>query len=183
MNLLLIYFEYFKTGLFAIGGGLASLPFLYQIAEKYQWFFSYQIPDMLAVAQLIPGAIGVNLAAYIGRQGGGIAGAFLAALGYVTAPVIIICIIANMYKQFKENTVVKAVFSGMSPAAAGLLAAAGSSVMLPFIYNEKAADILHAVNVKYAVILLIFYILMTKTKKAPFLFIVLGAITGIVFKL
>ncbi|MDR1352307.1 MAG: chromate transporter, partial [Treponema sp.] len=117
MNLLVIFAEFFKIGLFAVGGGLATLPFIYKLSDTAPWLDANTIPDMLAVAQSSPGAVGVNLAVYAGYRAAGIPGGAAAALGIVAPSVIIICVIAGMLQAFKENKVVQAVFTGLRPAA------------------------------------------------------------------
>ncbi|MDR2101384.1 MAG: chromate transporter, partial [Treponema sp.] len=94
MTLLVLFAEFFKIGLFAVGGGLATLPFLYQLADKYDWLSRDMILDFQAVAQSLPGAIGANMAAYTGFRNAGISGGFIAALGLVSPSIIIIIIIA-----------------------------------------------------------------------------------------
>ena len=100
MVFLLLFLEFFKTGLFAIGGGMATLPFLNELANKYPWFTVDDLSDMIAVSESTPGPIGVNMATYAGYTTGfnelgvlgGILGAFVATLGLVTPSVIIILI-------------------------------------------------------------------------------------------
>ena len=74
-DLLLLCLEFFKTGLLSVGGGLATLPFLYQMADKYPWFTRAQLSDMIAVSESTPGPMGVNMATYAGYSTAGIAGA------------------------------------------------------------------------------------------------------------
>ncbi|MDR2797740.1 MAG: chromate transporter, partial [Treponema sp.] len=125
MTLWWLFAEFLKIGVFSIGGGLATLPFLYQLADTYEWISPELIGNIQAVAQSLPGAIGVNMAAYTGFLCAGIPGAAVAVLGLVSPSIIVIIIIARMLQAFKENQVVIAVFSGLRPAAGGLLCAAG----------------------------------------------------------
>ena len=74
MLYLQLFWEFFKTGLFAVGGGLATLPFLQDMAERTGWFTHAQLADMLAVSESTPGPIGVNMATYVGFTTGGIGG-------------------------------------------------------------------------------------------------------------
>ena len=117
MNIFLLYAEFFKIGLFSIGGGLATLPFLYEMAARYDFYTAVNIGNFLAIAQSSPGAIGINTCAQIGYLAGGIPGAFLVALGLISPSIIIIIIVSRFLSVFKENTTVKAVFSGLRPAA------------------------------------------------------------------
>ena len=92
MIYLRLFYEFFKTGLFAIGGGLATLPFLSDMADRTGWFTHAQLADMLAVSESTPGPIGVNMATYVGFTTGGVGGALVATLGLVAPSIIVILI-------------------------------------------------------------------------------------------
>ena len=103
MIYLQLFYEFFKTGLFAVGGGLATLPFLYDMADRTGWFTRTQLADMLAVSESTPGPIGVNMATYVGYVTRGIPGAIVSTLGLVTPSVIVILMIAAFLKAFRHN--------------------------------------------------------------------------------
>ena len=124
-----LFWEFFKTGLFAVGGGLATLPFLQDMAERTGWFTHAQLADMLAVSESTPGPIGVNMATYVGFTTGGVPGALVATLGLVTPSVIIILIVAAFLKAFRDSKWVSGAFYGLRPASTALVAAAGISVV------------------------------------------------------
>ena len=110
MIYLQLFYEFFKTGLFAVGGGMATLPFLSAIAEKTGWFTQGMLADMIAVSESTPGPIGVNMATYVGFTTAGVPGAIAATLGLITPSVIIILIIARFLKAFRDNQYVDAAF-------------------------------------------------------------------------
>ena len=130
MTFLHLFIEFFKTGLFAIGGGLATIPFLEDIARRYTWFTTEQLTDMIAISESTPGPIGVNMATYAGYQAGyaeggvllGILGGLVATLSLVLPSVIVILIIAGFLEKFKENKLVKNTFYCLRPAVIGMLA-------------------------------------------------------------
>ena len=130
MKLILLFANFFKIGLFSVGGGYAILPFLFEIADISSginasgWLTREMIGNMLAVAQSLPGAIGANVSAYTGLHYAGVPGAYTAAFALAAPSIIIIMIVARTLRAFKENTAVKSLFSGLRPAAAGLLSAA-----------------------------------------------------------
>ena len=93
--LLLAFYEFFKTGLFALGGGLATIPFLTEMMNKYHWFTADMLTDMIAVSESTPGAIGINMATYTGYHINGVLGGIVATLGLVAPSIIVICIIAS----------------------------------------------------------------------------------------
>ncbi len=138
MIYLRLFWEFFKTGLFAVGGGLATLPFIYDMSDRTGWFTYQQIADMIAVSESTPGPIGVNTATYVGYITGGLPGSIIATLGLVTPAVIIILIIASCLKKFRENRFVDHAFYGLRPASAGLIAAAGFSVVMLALVREDA---------------------------------------------
>ena len=104
--LIQLFLEFFKIGLFAVGGGLATIPFLHQLAEKYTWFTVETLVDMIAISESTPGAMGVNMATYSGFTTAGISGSLIATLGLVLPSIVIIIIIAHFLKQFSDSPVV-----------------------------------------------------------------------------
>ena len=103
MIYLLLFWEFFKTGLLAVGGGLATLPFLSNMADTTGWFTHSQLADMVAVSESTPGPMGVNMATYVGYTTAGIPGALIATLGLITPSIIVILIIAGFLKSFRDN--------------------------------------------------------------------------------
>ena len=128
MILIILFLEFFKVGLFSVGGGLATIPFLYELAAKYNWFDEKMLMDMIAVSQSTPGAIGVNMATFAGFRASGILGGIIATLGLVTPSIIVIIIVAHFLNKFKESRTVESIFYGLRPAVASLIAAAGYQV-------------------------------------------------------
>ena len=133
MILLQLYWEFFKTGLFAVGGGLATLPFLSKMADKTGWFTQGQLMDMVAVSESTPGPIGINMATYVGFSTSGVPGALAATLGLITPSIIIILIIASFLKAFRSNRYVDSAFRCLRPASTGLIAASGLSVAVDYL--------------------------------------------------
>ena len=136
MIYLRLFWEFFKTGLFAIGGGMATLPFLHDIGEATGWFTQAQLMNMLAVSESTPGPIGVNMATYVGFSTGGVGGALIATLGLITPSVIVILIVAAFLKAFRDSKWVSAAFYGLRPASTALVAAAGISVVRRWLACE-----------------------------------------------
>lgn len=189
MIYLQLFFEFFKTGLFAIGGGMATLPFLYDMAEKTKWFTSAQLSDMIAVSESTPGPIGVNMATYVGFTTAGIGGALIATIGLVMPSVIIIIIIFYFLKSFRENKYVASAFYGLRPASTGLIASAGMTVvtitLLQIDLFKNSGKILDLFNWKSLILAVIIYVLsnhVKQTKKLhPVFFIAGSAVIGILF--
>lgn len=129
-NLLLLFVEYFKTGLFAVGGGLATVPFIRDMGATYGWITEAEIANIIAIAESTPGPIGVNAATYVGFLVCGIPGAVLATLGLVTPSVIIIILVAGAIRKYSDSHMVQSLFRALRPAAIGLITAAGFSLLL-----------------------------------------------------
>ena len=142
MIYLKLFYEFFKTGLFAVGGGLATLPFLSDMGNRTGWFTQAQLADMLAVSESTPGPVGVNMATYVGFETAGVLGAVVATLGLVTPSVIVILIVAGFLRAFRSNKFVDAAFYGLRPASTGLIGAACVTVVLEVMTGIKvlAAD-------------------------------------------
>lgn len=192
MIFLELFFAFFKAGLFAVGGGMATIPFLYEMSNTYGWFTHQDLANMIAVSESTPGPIGVNMATYVGFITGmdvggvpmAILGAAIATLGLITPAVIIILIIAGLLKNFRQNKYVNAAFYGLRPASAGLIASAGLSVMVTNILPEFA---LSALNWKGLILGVVLWVLTNKVKKVkrlhPIVFILFSAVVGIVFSM
>ena len=180
-----LFIEFFKTGLFAVGGGLATLPFLQDMAARTHWFTTAQLADMVAVSESTPGPIGVNMATYVGFTVGGIPGAAVATLGLITPSLIIILIIAAFLQAFRDNRYVNAAFYGLRPASTAMVAAAGIGVAMLTLVNTANAG-LAMVNWKglaLAAVILVLTRWVKVTKKLhPIIFILASAAVGVVFQ-
>ncbi len=201
MIYLRLFYEFFKTGLFAVGGGMATIPFLYNMADATGWFTRNDVANMIAVGESTPGPIGVNMATYVGyltgmSEGGlpfALLGAVVATLGLITPSIIVILIIASFLKSFRNNRYVESTFYGLRPASTGLIAAAGLSVaMANLFYMESAAiskwsDIFNPalVNWKAWALAAVLWVLTNRVKQTkklhPIMFILAAAVVGIVW--
>lgn len=178
-----LFYEFFKTGLFAIGGGLATLPFLADMADRTGWFTQAQLADMLAVSESTPGPIGINMATYVGFETAGLLGAVIATLGLVAPSIIVILIIAGFLKAFRSNRYVDAAFYGLRPASTAMVASAGIGVVLLALVDTSASgmDILRWKELALAAALLVLTRWVPVTKKLhPIVFIAVSAVVGVV---
>lgn len=200
MIFLRLFYEFFKTGLFAIGGGLATLPFLSEMAEKTGWFTQADLADMVAISESTPGPIGINMASYVGFTAGSqsgtpfgsILGCLVATLGLITPSIIIILIIFGILQKFRDNKYVKSAFYGLRPASTGLIAAAGLSVveislLRLGLFSEQGLGAIF--DWKAIILAVILYLAMKYLPKAnkkldlhPAFYLLLSAIVGIILK-
>ena len=198
MLYLRLFYEFFKTGLFAIGGGMATVPFLYDMSDATGWFTYNDLANMIAVGESTPGPIGVNMATYVGYVTGqdlwgipgAILGAVVATLGLVAPSIIVILIIAAFLKSFRDNRYVDSAFYGLRPASTGLIAAAGISVAVSnLLFTDTLAQglSLAVLNWKGWILAVILWVLTNKVKKTkglhPIVFILASAVVGIVFSM
>ena len=138
MILLRLFYEFFKTGLFTICGGMATIPFLQHMGETTGWFTNQDLTMMIAVSESTPGPLGVNMATYVGYETAGVPGALIATLGVITPGILIILIIAGVLEKFRNNQSVEAVFSGLRPASTALIVSAGLSVASSVFFTANA---------------------------------------------
>jgi chromate transporter len=183
MIYLIIFAEFFKIGLFAVGGGLATIPFLFQLADKYPWITPETVATVQALAQSTPGAIGINMAAGIGFYAAGFAGVALAVLGEITPAIIIISLVARALDAFKKNADVQAVFAGMRPAATGLLAAAGFGVIKLSLWNNAAIVWFDAFRWKECLLFVSLFTLVRVFKLHPIVYIAIAGAAGVLWGL
>lgn len=193
MLYLRLFWEFFKTGLFAVGGGMATIPFLYNMADATGWFTRNDVANMIAVGESTPGPIGVNMATYVGYVTGGnvgglpfaLLGAAVATIGLVTPSIIIILIIASFLKSFRNNRYVESAFYGLRPASTGLIAAAGLSVVASNLFFFEGFLSLEIVNWKGWILAVVLWVLTNKIKRTkglhPILFILASAVVGVAF--
>ncbi len=191
MILLRLFWEFFQIGLFSVGGGLATLPFLYNLGARTGWFSSAQVADMLAVSESTPGPIGVNMATYVGYTTAGVAGSVCATLGLITPSIIIILLVAAAMKAFRNNRYVEAAFYTLRPASTGLITAAGWSVVMLVLVNTELfkstgvfTDLFIWRNLLLFAVLFILTNFIKPIKKLhPIVFILFAAVCGVVFRL
>ena len=187
MIYLQLFFEFFKAGLFAIGGGLATIPFLTDIGQRTGWFTSGELANMIAISESTPGPMGVNMATYVGFHTGGIAGGVIATLGLVCPSILVILVIAGFLKKFRESRGVDAVFYGIRPASTALIAAALAEVCSIALLNLSAfqtggaAALFQWKGIALAVVIFVCLQVKPLKKLHPIVFIAASAVIGAVY--
>ena len=192
MIYLRLFWEFFKTGLFAVGGGMATLPFLYDISDRTLWFTHAQLADMVAVSESTPGPIGVNMATYVGfltggRAGGaagGVLGAVVATVGLITPSIIVILIVSAFLQRFRDSKYVNGAFYGLRPASTAMILAAGVLVVKAAFLPDGTLSSLDWRLLVLAAALLALTNAVKRTKKLhPIVFILGSAAVGIALRL
>lgn len=171
MIYLVLFYEFAKIGLFAIGGGLVTIPFLFDLSEKFKWFSPAELTNMIAISESTPGAVGVNMATYAGFQASGVLGGVVATMGLVMPSIVIIVIISKFLKQYACNRGVQTVLSSIRPAALALIIFATLQIMTLSI--KTLPDFLF-----FAV----FAIAIRFYKYNPVFYILLSALLGVILK-
>ncbi len=175
----LLFIEFSKIGVFAIGGGYAALPFLYYLQSQYNWFTVDELTNMIAVSNITPGPVGINMATYTGYTTAGIIGSVVATTSIVLIPFIITITITKLFTKVQENKSVKEIFIGLRAAACALLTSIGFKLLYKeIIENENTLNIDYQTLILFIVLLIPFSFM----KKNPLLIILAGAIGGIVIK-
>ncbi len=186
MIFLRLFFEFAKVGLFAVGGGLATIPFLQDMGARTGWFTDVDLTTMIAVSESTPGPMGVNMATYVGFETAGPVGAVLATLGLITPSIIIIMVIAGFLQKFRQSRTVDAVFRGLRPASTALIASAGLSVALSVLFTLQGVEgCVFTVHWPAAILALAVFLCMQSKqlkKLHPVVFIAIAAVIGAVFQ-
>lgn len=195
MTYLRLFFEFFKVGLFSVGGGLATLPFLTDLGSRTGWFSAADLANMMAISESTPGPMGVNMASYVGFHIGGVPGSVIATLGLIAPSIIVILIIAGFLQKFRQSKYVDAVFYGLRPASTALIAAAFIQVCsIALMFHETGMETAPGQGVRtcelfyWPAITLaaaVFLCLQVKPLKKlhPIVFIAASAVAGILFKM
>ena len=175
MLYLRLFAEFFKIGLFAVGGGMATLPFLYDLADATGWFTHAQLTNMIAVAESTPGPIGVNTATYVGFTTCGVGGALTATAGLVMPSFLVVLAVSAFLNGFRGNRLVEGAFYALRPASAALITAAGLSVVHAVFWDAA----FRWESLALAVVMLLLTTVIKPTRKLhPAVFIALSALVG-----
>lgn len=195
MIFLRLFYEFFKVGLFSVGGGLATLPFLRHLGDVTGWFSAADLANMVAVSESTPGAMGVNMATYVGFTMGGqsglpfgsIVGAVIATLGLVAPSIIVILIIARFLQKFRHSRTVEAAFQGLRPASTALIVVAGLSVAFSVFFGLPSVSFTGITGVEWKAVVLAAAVFAAMKwsplkKLHPICFILSAAVIGVVFQ-
>lgn len=164
-----LFLQFFHVGVFSFGGGYATLPFLYDIADKFHWYSAKQLTDMLAISSITPGPVGVNVATFAGFTTAGILGSLVATTAIILPSYIIVTIVFKVIDKFRTNRNIKGAIRGLKPAGCALLSAVG--IKLLFTSN---------LHLLVTLILLGFLILSIKKKQDPLFYLGISAILGLI---
>lgn len=182
-NVILLAIEYFKIGCVSIGGGLTVVPFLYYFVEKYHWYSANDITQMLAVSNLTPGPIGINMATFVGLKVGGILGATLTTIAFMIPSFVIMYFVAKFLKNNNNNPCMCCVLESLRPAAVALISIVGFKILNATVLNfdkfSASQNITDLISIKAVVLLVLFLCAGIKLRKQPMWLIVIAIVVGI----
>jgi chromate transporter len=180
-----LIYEFIKTGMFAVGGGYATLPFLNAMADKYPWFTRELLTGMIAVSESTPGPIGINMATYAGYSAAGVGGGVAASLALILPSVVIVAAAARFLASFNDNRFVKAAFTGLRPAVTALIAYAGLTVAaITLVDVNRWPELTGLFNYKQLILFVIFFTVTRIYKKMqPYQMILAAAVAGVILKI
>jgi len=116
---------FMKTGMFTFGSGYAMLAQMHrEIVERYAWLTAQQFADVVAIAEVTPGPITVNMATFVGYRVAGVLGSLVATLSLIAGPMASILVIAVFYAKFRDNHWVDGAFNGLRPTVLALIVVA-----------------------------------------------------------
>ncbi len=177
-------YEFFKTGLFAIGGGLATLPFLREISINHGWYTLSELSNMIAIGNATPGPIGINMATYVGYSIGGILGGILATLAMVLPSYIIILVVSSILDKFRDSVYAEGSFKGLRPAVVAMITVALLQLGQELFIIPDAKTILQSISIKHIILFIVLFVLSKIQKKNNIiLYIIIGAVAGIMLKM
>ena len=177
----LLSYEFFKIGLFAVGGGYATLPFLFHLQTQYRWFTIDELTNMIAISNITPGPVGINMATYTGYTTAGLIGSFLATSSIILAPAILVIIVSKLIEKYKSSCLVVDIFNTLRPASCALLSVIAIQLLYKSVVLDKIDMILN-LDYKALTLFLFIFIPFLFFKKNPLLTILVGAIGGILIK-
>ena len=175
----LLFFEFFKTGLFTFGGGLASLPFLYNICHTYNWFSEVELTQLIAISSMTPGPVGLNMATFAGFKTLGMTGSIITSFALILPMFIITSQIFRLYKKFSENAFVKSILYFLRPTSLALLSYVGAKLFYNLVLGHKLS--LESMDYKALTVILVLFIMTFKLPRNPVIYMLTAGIFGVFF--
>ena len=183
MILLQLYWEFFLVGLFSMGGGMATVPFLFDLAERTGWFTHADLTTMIAISEATPGPIGSNMATYVGYVSAGVPGSIIAPIGLSTPAVVTILLVSKILNTIWDNPKVKGLFYALRPASVGLIGAAALSVCAVSLFSLEGGLVLHWPSIVLFAVMLAAMNLPRLKELPSILYIAIAAVIGVLFKM
>lgn len=179
--LMQLYWSMFQIGLFSIGGGYVALPLIqHQIVDLHSWMTLTEFTDIITIAEMTPGPIAINAATFVGLRMAGPVGAIVATVGCVTAPVLIVLLLAKIYYKYRSLSAMQHVLSGIRPGVVGMIASAGLGIILLAFFGETKVVSAANANVYAMVLFALGMIALRKFKLSPIPVMAASGLVGVV---
>ena len=175
MIYLQLLWVFIKIGVLGFGGGYAMLSLIqHEVVDNYAWMTTTEFADMVAISQMTPGPISINMATYVGYTAGGFFGSLLASFALCLPSIVMVYFIIRLFMNKKGNRLMSNLLKGLKPAIAGLIFAAGLSMMNAqnFLQIGKGENNISIVICVLAFVASYFF------KANPILLIVLSGVVG-----
>lgn len=183
----MILFDLFKVffflGLFSFGGGYASMELIRsRVVTDYHWLTDWEYTDIISIAEMTPGPLGINIASFVGTRTAGVAGTLIATLSYILPALVIVLILSWFYDRYRSLEGVQGVLSGLRPAVVAMIIAAAVQLVGTAWWDGLSHLALENTNWTAVVLSLVLLILLQKKKLGPIQAILAsGAVGGAVY--
>ena len=192
MIFFLLFYTFFKIGLFSFGGGYGMLSVIQgEVVTKHAWLTHTEFTDIVAISQMTPGPIGINSATYVGftavanagySEGVAVLGSMLASFGVMLPSFMLMLLISRFLMKYRKHASVESVFSVIRPIVVGLIASAALLLMNTDNFGTPSTEPLQFV-ISCSLFLFAFVALKFKKVSPILIILICGAISGVVYSL
>lgn len=183
MIYLQLFFSFLQVGLFSVGGGYAAMPLIQnQVVDLHPWLTLQEFTDLITIAEMTPGPIAINSATFVGIRIAGIPGAIIATLGCITPALILVSLLAYIYKKYRDISVLQNVLSCLRPVVVALILGAGLSILSMVLFDGQAPS-LQILDWIGAGSFVVAFLLLRKFKWNPIMTMCLCGVAGLVLNL
>ena len=184
MILLRLFLSFLQIGLFSIGGGYAAIPLIQnQTVAVNGWLTDSQFMDLATIAEMTPGPIAINGATFVGLRVAGIPGAVTATLGCVLPSVLIVSLLAWIYRKYRELPLLQGVLASLRPAVVALIAAAGLNMLLQVAFGGRSLLPVDQVRWSALALSVTAFLVLRRFRWSPILVMALCGVLGLVLGL
>lgn len=180
MMLVILFWTFFKIGLFTFGGGYAMFALVQAEVLKHHWMQPEELINFIAISESTPGSIGINISTYVGQIMADVPGAIIATFGNILPSFLIILLIAKNYKSFQNSNITQGFMIGLKPAVVGMIGSAtvfiAQTIFFPHPINDNNFSFEGYLSIGIFLIMLI----ATFYRIPPILIICLSMIAGII---
>ncbi|MBQ9326559.1 MAG: chromate transporter [Clostridia bacterium] len=180
MMLLQLFLSFLQIGMFSVGGGYAAIPLIQnQTVDVHAWLSATEFMDLATIAEMTPGPIAVNAATFVGLKTAGLPGAIAATFGCIFPSLILVSILAYIYRRYRELPLLQSILSALRPAVVSLILAAGLNMFLQVVFGGRNALSLPHAQWACLVLFVAAFVALRKAKASPILTMLLCGAAGL----